>query len=379
MNRIRVVSAVIAVLLMQSCLCNGCFGPSGGGGGGGGSGGNGGDNGGGGSGGDSGSTAQAIGQIIKERALVRAGPSSSMEEVSYSRDLNNNDAVNVTEGGKAHLDFDCGIQFTLFNDSSVGGIKAELDPDTPPRLAWKLIRGGGSGQVVEPGTELAISVATGTKITILGTRFFFVYDEETEYLTVGKFEGTLLIEIPGQEQFSLDEALVDIAPDGSTRFYPLPFEQDGFESFAGDYNSPLVGLNALRDEYGLPLPGEPEPPPPGEKPVTIVYRALVRPEYDTYAPDLASSWEVTEDGSTWVFRLNTGIVLENGDPFTSYTVLERFDEWEFVQNGWASVAPIDDFTVKIYLEGGDQFLAERGYDYNGFLWEISNLQFEVRL
>lgn len=371
MKRFRILSLVLTLLFVISCLC---FDPGGGNG-------NGGGNGGGNE--ETNQQVKAVGQITKEHSLVRAGPSSSMEEVANSRDLENNDAVNVSEGGKAQLDFDGGISFRLFNDSSVGGIKAELDPNTPPRLSWKLIRGGGVGQVVEEGSELTISVSTGTNFTILGTSFFVVFDDDSEYLTIGKIEGEIVVEIPGEGGFYLDNEIIDIAPDGSTRAYPLPpgFDLDFFENVSDSAGSPLFAMVAIRKEFGIPYPEEPEPE---EKPISSVYRGLVRVELDpiegnAYLPDLAVSWEVNDDASFWTFYLMSGVTLESGDPFTSYAFLERFDESEFVQEGWGSVEPIDDYTFGIFIFDGDAALAKRGYDYSGFLELLSELTIPTQL
>lgn len=59
----------------------------------------------------------------------------------------------------------------------------------------------------------------------------------------------------------------------------------------------------------------------------IIYNSLVR--YDEnleIVPDLAESWEVTDDGATWTFTLRDDVVWHDGEPFTSEDVAFTFDE-----------------------------------------------------
>ena len=95
-------------------------------------------------------------------------------------------------------------------------------------------------------------------------------------------------------------------------------------------------------------------------------------------PDLASSWDVSEDGSVWTFYLVDGIYMPEGGLFTSEVVKERFQDWDLVRNGWVIVEAIDDFTVQLFVEGGYSSLKERGYDDNGFLMQIAKLTFKVQ-
>ena len=49
-----------------------------------------------------------------------------------------------------------------------------------------------------------------------------------------------------------------------------------------------------------------------------VYRGLVKYDKDiNIVPDLAESWEISEDQLTITFKLKKGIVWEDGTPFTS--------------------------------------------------------------
>ncbi|MCS4540282.1 MAG: ABC transporter substrate-binding protein [Thaumarchaeota archaeon] len=43
-----------------------------------------------------------------------------------------------------------------------------------------------------------------------------------------------------------------------------------------------------------------------------------------FLPGLASSWEISADGTTWTFHLKPGIRFSNGDPFNAYQVWTQF-------------------------------------------------------
>lgn len=46
-------------------------------------------------------------------------------------------------------------------------------------------------------------------------------------------------------------------------------------------------------------------------------------------PSLASSWEASEDGLTWVFQLEEGVTFHDGSDFTAEDVVWNFTRWQF--------------------------------------------------
>jgi hypothetical protein len=324
---------------------------------------------------------QQIGTVQRVRSVVQSGPQNSLVEVTDIEDLFNDDAVRVTQGGSARLLFGNQIQINLFNDSELGGVKADVASGTPKRVAWKLLRGGLSGQVAQPGGQAEISVQTGVKVTVLGTRFFVTYEPNSGYVVVGNFDGKINLSFNGSSERSVPIGeMIDISESGETAIYPIPFGPDEFDRIVGSVGSPIDALYGMRREYQIPLPGQgvAAEAPVTEAPQAFTTRALVWPEGDSFIPDLASSWEVSEDGSSWTFYLADGIYMPDGGLFTSEIVKERFQDWDLVRNGWVSVESIDDFTVQLYVEGGYSFLKERGYDNNGFLMQIAKLTFKVQ-
>jgi ABC-type transport system substrate-binding protein len=74
--------------------------------------------------------------------------------------------------------------------------------------------------------------------------------------------------------------------------------------------------------------------------------------------DLATDWEVTDDGLEWTFKLREGVTFHNGDPFTADDVVFTFnrskDPEQSIHSGvltnMTDVQKVDDFTVKLILE-----------------------------
>lgn len=49
-------------------------------------------------------------------------------------------------------------------------------------------------------------------------------------------------------------------------------------------------------------------------------------------PSLASSWEASEDGMTWVFQLQEGVQFHDGTDFNADAVVWNFSRWQFTDN-----------------------------------------------
>ncbi|MFP5376373.1 MAG: ABC transporter substrate-binding protein, partial [Acidimicrobiia bacterium] len=59
----------------------------------------------------------------------------------------------------------------------------------------------------------------------------------------------------------------------------------------------------------------------------ILYNGLVGVDNDLeIQPELAESWEITEDGAVYTFTLRDGVTWHDGTPFTSADVKFTFDE-----------------------------------------------------
>jgi len=80
-------------------------------------------------------------------------------------------------------------------------------------------------------------------------------------------------------------------------------------------------------------------------------------------PALAESWEVSEDGTEYIFHLRQDVTFHNGEPFNADAVVfswERGSTSDFTGNrSWkmaSSVETIDEYTVKVMTEEVDALL-----------------------
>ncbi len=103
-----------------------------------------------------------------------------------------------------------------------------------------------------------------------------------------------------------------------------------------------------------------------------LYDALVWVERDgTKSPNLAESWEISEDGTEYIFHLRQDVVFHNGEPFNADSVVFSWERNTNPEMQWSdrwalatSVEKIDDYTVKVTTDGPNPlFLAIVGNDW----------------
>jgi LysM repeat protein len=196
---------------------------------------------------------ESIGTVSTVQTRVQAGPLDNLSNVPISQVLYSHDAVHVTEGGIALLNFLDQVALKLFNDTTVGGVNAEILETTNRRLHMKLERGGLSGQVVKGSNSGGVDfeIANGVHIYIVGTSFYITYDPATDIVSVGNFDGIVGYHVAGQSPQMLPAgSLVDILPGGIIQLFNMPFDIKSFDMAAQTSNSPIQGLKSLR---GLPV------------------------------------------------------------------------------------------------------------------------------
>ncbi|NMC80064.1 MAG: ABC transporter substrate-binding protein [Chloroflexi bacterium] len=90
----------------------------------------------------------------------------------------------------------------------------------------------------------------------------------------------------------------------------------------------------------------------------VVYERLVRYQGDTteVEPELATSWEESEDGLEWTFHLREGVKFQDGTPFNAEAVKFSYDRVMTINQGPAwmfskidHIEAVDDNTVKFVL------------------------------
>jgi LysM repeat protein len=191
--------------------------------------------------------ATTIATVNTMQNLVEVGSPGNLINVPVSQAIYDNDAIRVTGGGIALLNFLDTTVLKLFNDTSIGGVNVEISPSTNKRLRMKLERGGLSGQVVKDSGGVGFEMPNGTHIYILGTSFYVTYDPTTDIVSAGNFDGTVAYEVPGQApQFLPKGNLIDILPGGVVQVADMPFDINAFESAAQATGSPIRGLKDLR-------------------------------------------------------------------------------------------------------------------------------------
>jgi peptide/nickel transport system substrate-binding protein len=101
---------------------------------------------------------------------------------------------------------------------------------------------------------------------------------------------------------------------------------------------------------------------------TAAYDTLVTvdaPDFTKIQPRLATSWQVSADGTTYTFKIRPGVKFTSGNPLTAHDVrfsLRRLknlkDNPSFFMDPVKDIQVVDDLTVRIVLAGPDaSFLA----------------------
>ncbi len=78
---------------------------------------------------------------------------------------------------------------------------------------------------------------------------------------------------------------------------------------------------------------------------------------EDFIPQLAESWEVSDDGLTWTFKLREGVIFSDGEPFNADAVKYSFDSTmelgegaSYILSGIESVNVVDEYTVDFKLQ-----------------------------
>ena len=106
-----------------------------------------------------------------------------------------------------------------------------------------------------------------------------------------------------------------------------------------------------------------------------IFEGLVKADPDgNFVPALAESWEVSDDATTFTFKIRKGVKFHNGSDLTVEDVVYTLDKCRGAESGVPllnayseieSVTAVDDSTVEIKLknpniDGSEAVRAERG-------------------
>lgn len=89
-----------------------------------------------------------------------------------------------------------------------------------------------------------------------------------------------------------------------------------------------------------------------------IYEPLVTQDRDlSIIPCLADSWEESEDGMTWTFKLHEGVKFHDGSDFTSEDVVASYNYAKDVSGSYnsrfatvESIEAVDDYTVVLHMK-----------------------------
>lgn len=80
-------------------------------------------------------------------------------------------------------------------------------------------------------------------------------------------------------------------------------------------------------------------------------------------PALAESWEISEDGTEYIFHLRQGVTFHNGEPFTADSVVFSWERGSQPDMPWSdrwtaaqTVEKVDDYTVRMTTDGPSPLL-----------------------
>jgi hypothetical protein len=111
-----------------------------------------------------------------------------------SQNLFNGETLKINGGGEAQLDFQNQMIIHLYNDSQANLITANPDPNVPVDVRMRLEEGGLVGIVKEGSGKAVFETPGGGTIYITGTRFFIYYEIYAQYLLVGNYDGSAILE-----------------------------------------------------------------------------------------------------------------------------------------------------------------------------------------
>lgn len=281
--------------------------------------------------------------------------------ISGSNKLFQNDSIGLVNGGEGLLDFGSALILRIFNDTSVGGIKAGTDPNSSLLVRLRLSFGGFTGELNEPGKQAVFDTPNGAKITVYGTDFFLVYDPDQDLVSAGNFDGDMEIQAGGSSPVTIPPGFLRQAQgiNQPSPEVPIPFGRTDFEDMARRFQSPVAVVNEVFGVESESIDTEPpaieviqiEPdrlltgPECPDSPDTVEFTYLLRDE--SGIADTTVQWEVGQQrGTPAVERIDDETFMAIVGPVGTTGILRIFIGATDNAGNFASSGPFQVDVVK---------------------------------
>jgi hypothetical protein len=183
---------------------------------------------------------RSIGTVSRVSDIVQQNDTP----VEGTNPLQQDDTIRLTNGGEGLLDFGGGLLLRLFNDSQVGGVRAESVQGASLLVRLRLEFGGFTGQLTQPGGQVVFETPNGATVNVAGTDFFLVYDQADGVTYCGNWNGQMWAEANGSGRLPLSASWIyRVQPGGQPeRWRQMPWSMEQFAQLARAFGSPLAPI-----------------------------------------------------------------------------------------------------------------------------------------
>ena len=183
---------------------------------------------------------ESIGTVSRVSDIVQ----QNQTQVQGTNSLQQDDTIRLANGGEGLLDFGGGLLLRLFNDSQVGGVRAESAQDSTLLVRLRLEFGGFTGQLTQPGGQVVFETPNGATVNVAGTDFFVVYSAGGGESYCGNWNGHMWVEANGSGRLPVQTGWIyRVEPGGQPMpWRQIPWSMGQFDQLARSTGSPLTPI-----------------------------------------------------------------------------------------------------------------------------------------
>lgn len=180
---------------------------------------------------------QSIGSVSRVSDIVQ----QNQTQVQGTNPLQQDDTIRLANGGEGLLDFGGGLLLRLFNDSQVGGVRAESAQGAALLVRLRLEFGGFTGQLTQPGGQVVFETPNGATVNVAGTDFFLVYNAAGGESYCGNWSGQMWAEANGSGRLPLAAGWIYRVETGGqpAQWRQMPWSMEQFAQLSRLTGSPL--------------------------------------------------------------------------------------------------------------------------------------------